>query len=305
MKHHLPASLVEVVDRTPLAASEASVPVKLPWNDPEFSRRMLAEHLDQRHDRASRRLATVDRHVDWIMDELLGGRPGSVLDVGCGPGLYTERLAERGCSCVGIDFSPAAIAYAGTVAAERALDCTYLLADVETVEFGTGFDLAMIVFGELNTFDRSAATDLVLRVRQALGCGGRLLVEAHRYEFVREAGRADPTWYTSRGGLFSAQPHLVLMEHTFDERSTVARTRYQVVDAGTAAVEVYGEQLTAYTDDDYREMLTAAGFGGVRFMAGLGDEPADGMCVVAALVTESADSRFHSAELASPEDPAS
>ena len=28
---------------------------KIPWNDPEFSRRMLKEHLSQKHDAASRR----------------------------------------------------------------------------------------------------------------------------------------------------------------------------------------------------------------------------------------------------------
>jgi hypothetical protein len=32
----------------------------VPWNDPDFSERMLAEHLSQEHDLASRRSATID-----------------------------------------------------------------------------------------------------------------------------------------------------------------------------------------------------------------------------------------------------
>lgn len=33
------------------------------------------------------------------------GNPTRILDLGCGPGLYTSRLARLGHCCVGIDFS--------------------------------------------------------------------------------------------------------------------------------------------------------------------------------------------------------
>ncbi len=121
------ASLRDIVDRRPLELME---PSKIPWHDPEFSRRMLREHLDQRHDHASRRVETVDAHVEWLFESVLAGRPGSVLDLGCGPGLYTERLAERGCSCLGVDISPASIEHARQVADEGNLDCTYVQADI-------------------------------------------------------------------------------------------------------------------------------------------------------------------------------
>ena len=39
---------------------------KIPWNDPDFSERMLAEHLSQDHDLASRRCVWIDRQVAWI-----------------------------------------------------------------------------------------------------------------------------------------------------------------------------------------------------------------------------------------------
>ena len=85
---------------------------KIPWNDPEFSKRMLREHLSQEHDAASRRFEIIDKHVSWIHNHILNGNPTRILDLGCGPGLYTNRLARLGHQCVGIDFSPASIAYA-------------------------------------------------------------------------------------------------------------------------------------------------------------------------------------------------
>src|SRR5262245_31713047 len=91
----------------------------IPWNGAAFSGGTLAEHLSQTHGAASRRSATIDRQVTWIHRTLLGGRPTTILDLGCGPGLYTSRLARVGHSCVGIDFSPAALAYARAIAAEE------------------------------------------------------------------------------------------------------------------------------------------------------------------------------------------
>ncbi len=44
---------------------------KIPWNDPDFSRRMLKEHLSQAHDAASRRFEIIDEHVEWIHNQVL------------------------------------------------------------------------------------------------------------------------------------------------------------------------------------------------------------------------------------------
>jgi 2-polyprenyl-3-methyl-5-hydroxy-6-metoxy-1,4-benzoquinol methylase len=92
----------------------------------------------------------------------LCNRPTAILDLGCGPGLYTSRLARLGHTCTGIDFGPAAIAYARTAAAEGQLDCSYRLEDLRSAAFGGDFGLVMCVFGEIYVFPRDQATDLWL-----------------------------------------------------------------------------------------------------------------------------------------------
>jgi len=80
---------------------------KIPWHDPDFSARMLREHLSQEHDLASRRYPTIDAHVRWIHGEVRGGRPGRVLDLGCGPGRQSLVLArETGGLVTAIDQLP-------------------------------------------------------------------------------------------------------------------------------------------------------------------------------------------------------
>ena len=51
-------------------------------------------------DLASRKSSTIDEHVDWIFSTVLDGQPARVLDLGCGPGLYAQRLSSLGCEYV-------------------------------------------------------------------------------------------------------------------------------------------------------------------------------------------------------------
>ncbi len=257
-----------VVDRPALTVDV--VPAKIPWNDPDFSERMLAEHLDQDHDAASRRFATIDDHVAWIFETVMGGAAGSVLDVGCGPGFYTERLAAIGCTCRGIDYSPASIRYARAAAAESGSTCSYTLGDVRTTDFGGGYDLALLLFGEFNVFDRSEGADLLRRIGRALRPSGRLVLEPQPEDAVRTSGAQPASWFTTRHGLFSPDPHLVLTEHGWDEAGRCRLTRHLVVDAATGGTQVFGECVFAYSTAEYRSVLAAAGLVDIEFHDGFG-----------------------------------
>lgn len=252
-------SLNDIVKRSPVPEpwSEGE---KIPWDDPEFSRRMLAEHLTDAHDLASRRATTIDTHVDWIEHVTLNGQQSNILDLGCGPGLYTSRLAERGHTCVGIDFSPASIDHAIQTATTRQLDCRYQLADVRKAEFGDGFDLVMMIFGEFNVF-RPADAGLILdKARAALMPGGRLLLEVHTIEAIERMGTTAASWRSTERGLFSDRPHIRLEEAFWDADRQIATERFYIIDAASATVTRYAQSVQAYTDSEYGAMLANSGF---------------------------------------------
>ncbi len=96
-------------------------------------------------------------------------RPNTrILDLACGPGLYSQRLAQLGHICVGIDFSPASVAYAQSQAVQADLTIDYVCGDIRTVGYGEGFDLAMLIFGEFNVFTEADAQQLLGSIHQAL-----------------------------------------------------------------------------------------------------------------------------------------
>jgi SAM-dependent methyltransferase len=236
---------------------------KIPWDEPSFSRRMLAEHLSDTHDMASRRSFRIDAHAAWIHDDVLAASPSRVLDIACGPGLYTSRLAKLGHECTGIDFAPASIEYAQEHVPEGT-QCSYILGDVRTVEYGSGYDLATIIFGELNVFPIDECETILRKMHAALGPGGQVLIEAHTFDTVSGAGQGGPSWYATDAGLFSDRPHICLTENHWHADTSVARTCFSVIDADTAEVTRYSNTVQAYTDDEYRALLTRCGFGRVE-----------------------------------------
>ena len=246
---------------------------KIPWHDPDLSRRLLREHLSQEHDIASRRTSIIEEHVAWIHREVLHDRSSRVLDLGSGPGLYSSRLAQRGHTCVGIDFSPASIKYARDFAQAHRLASDYHLADIRHADYGEGYDLAMFIFGELNPFRRSEAQSILSKVFAALNQGGRLLLEVSTFAAVQCQGHPRSAWYTSEQGLFSDRLHMVLYESFWHEPQAVAIERFYIIDAETSEVTQHSISTQAYTEEQYRQLVLMAGFTDLTFYPSLIGQP--------------------------------
>ena len=236
----------------------------IPWDEPGFSQRTLAEHFPQEHDAASRRSSKIDEHVSWLHSEMLGGQSTRVLDLCCGPGLYTSRLAALGHECLGIDFSPAAITYAEEEAAAKRLPCRYVREDVRLAEFGTGFGLVMMIYGQVNVFRTADARTLLSKARGALADGGMLVLEAHTLAAVERMGAAGRSWHSAAQGLFSPLPHLVLEERFWDVSLKAATTRFLVLDALSGQVTRHALTTQGYSDGEYQSLLIESGFSDVR-----------------------------------------
>lgn len=229
---------------------------KIPWDEPGFSARMLENHLSQAHDWASRTAALIDRQAAFIHGVLPAN--ADVLDLGCGPGLYTEKLRALGHRCVGVDFSPASIAYAKKRPGAEHIE--YVLGDIRSFRTRKRFDAVLVLFGEINVFSPNEALAILQTARSRLKPGGKAFVEAHHAQAIRETGCLPATWTAAPGGLFSERPHLCLEEHFWNEERAAAMTRYYIVDAETAACSAYASLMQAYTQEQYAELFRKAGF---------------------------------------------
>ncbi|MCH2187899.1 class I SAM-dependent methyltransferase [Myxococcota bacterium] len=230
----------------------------LPWSEPEFSRRVLDTHLSQQHDRASRRFEIIDQQVAWLHDTLLEARPSQVLDLGCGPGFYTQRLAERGHQCTGLDFSPAAIQYARLQTNAGHGACQYREVDVRTAELGSGFDLILMLYGEFNTLTPDEAIELLARIRAALAPSGRLVVELQFAEDIQACGESSSDWSVESSGPFADGAYLLLHESQWHTEHRVTTERFWVLPERSDA-QVYTLVTQAYSDAALEDIFSQAG----------------------------------------------
>lgn len=81
------------------------------WTDEYISQQLLSVHLNADIDLASRKKTSIDKTTEWILKEA-NGKNLEILDLGCGPGLYTQKFAKKGHNVTGIDFSKCSINYA-------------------------------------------------------------------------------------------------------------------------------------------------------------------------------------------------
>lgn len=230
---------------------------KIPWDEPGFSQRMLQEHLSQSHDMASRKLETIDAQVAWVHEHVCQDRPCRILDLGCGPGLYLQRFVALGHRCRGIDFGPASVEYART---HLPAECEVTLDDVREADFGEGFNVVAMIFGEINVFSPEECTAILRKACQALLSGGVLLIEAHTVEVVKGSGEAANSWYKSPSGLFSERPHFCLQESQWFEDQSVALQQFHIIDEASGKIETYRNTVKAWSEKELQELFAKAGF---------------------------------------------
>ncbi len=235
----------------------------LPWDDPAFSERMLAEHLDQAHGAASRQRPELLRQVDWLWREL-DLRPGArLLDITCGPGLYAVEFARRGVDVTGVDFSPASIRYARELAAEQGVAgrCRFILADVRAElprHAGQGYDAATFIYGQLAVFTRDEAAALLGHAADALRPGGRLALEL--LDFERIDKKPSTWWFTDDSGLWGDAPFLNLGERFWDAGQRASIDRFWVIHLQSGELEEIGLSDNGYETEELLALLRASGF---------------------------------------------
>lgn len=131
----------------------------------------------------------------WRLLELESGM--DVLDVPCGHGRITNRLAARGCCVTGLDATPRFLDLARRDAAERGVEVTYVHADMRALEWTGTFDRAVNWFSSFGYFTDEENHQVLAEAHRALRPGGRLLIETlHQpqdpHDADRGPGRQEP-----------------------------------------------------------------------------------------------------------------
>ena len=115
------------------------------WANEHTSKQMLEYHLNESIDVSSRNRNFIESSVEWIVSQFGVDDKTKIADFGSGPGLYTTRLAERGATVTGIDFSENSLKHAKQVAKQKGLKINYVQANYLDFETTQRFDLIIMI----------------------------------------------------------------------------------------------------------------------------------------------------------------
>jgi 2-polyprenyl-3-methyl-5-hydroxy-6-metoxy-1,4-benzoquinol methylase len=175
------------------------------WTDQYISRQLLEIHLDREIDSASRTPGNTERTLELIRRYLC--KPGmNILDLGCGPGIYLEKLAVEGHTCTGIDFSENSIAYAENQAREKKLGIRYICMDYLELDFEKQFDLILLIYTDLGVLLPDERNSLLKKILRALKPGGIFIFDVVNEKNIEIKCREERSWSYRNSGFWKDGP---------------------------------------------------------------------------------------------------
>lgn len=220
------------------------------WDDDNISKYMLEAHLNPGWDAASRKLDTIERSVAWLSTVIPAG--AKLLDLGCGPGLYTQRLSALGYDVTGMDFSRRSIAYAK----EHDPKTRYVYGNYLELDEAERYDAITLIYADYAALTEGERKTLLSLVRRALKPGGLFICDVFTpVNFAKKSENKD--WQIEKSGFWSDQPNLCLEATYLYEGGRVAADCHTVVTEQGATEHIIWD--TSYTKEQLTEEIEAGG----------------------------------------------
>ncbi len=231
------------------------------WTDEHMSKQMLAFHLDGDNDVASRRTGFIDAAARWMTDRFALSAESRVVDFGCGPGLYTARLARTGAEVHGIDFSPLSIGYARGHAGREGLSVEYIEADYLEHDLEGAFDLITMIMCDFSALAPSQRAALLTKFSGLLSDRGRVLLDVYslraftdKFQGKREGAICEENLLD---GFWSAEPYFGCVSSVHYDDEKVGLDKYTIVERHRRR-EIYN-WLQYFSPDSLGDEARAAG----------------------------------------------
>lgn len=232
------------------------------WTDPHISKQLLEIHLNPDIDLASRKGSSIKRTINWTFEQVQG-EALNILDLGCGPGLYTQQIAQKGHQVTGVDISENSIRYAREQAKINNLDISYINKNYLELELPEKeFDLVMMIYTDLGVLLPAERSQLLKTVEKSLKPGGVFIFDVLNDRDLDK--KVSPkNWEVAEQGFWRENPYFTLSESFFYEKEKVILNQHIV--AEDENIDVYRFWTHFFSHDDLNKILQPYGFCEIEF----------------------------------------
>lgn len=234
------------------------------WTDEHISKQLLDIHLNPDIDLGSRKKSTIEKTANWILNTQKEKRKLNILDLGCGPGLYTEIFAKAGHNVTGIDISNNSIEYAKQSAKDKKLDITYLNSDYLGVKLeSNNYDLVVMIYTDFGVLTPDERERLMKMVSRVLKKGGTFIFDVLKDNEL-ENKTSPKTWEATKFGFWKDSPYIALSESFLYESNKVILFQHIIVDSNEN-IQTYRFWTHFFSRNDIEMILKKQKFTTIRF----------------------------------------
>lgn len=234
------------------------------WTDEHISKQLLNIHLNKDIDLGSRKMSTIIKTTNWILDTQKEKGKLNILDLGCGPGLYSELFAKRGHSVTGIDISKSSIDYARKSAADNKLDITYINTNYLNIDLNAEtYDLGVLIYTDLGALIPEAREKLLSLIYRVLKKGGMFVFDVLKDNDI-ENKTTPKTWDAASSGFWKDTPYLALSESYLYKEQKVILFQNIIIDS-KENLATYRFWTHFFSQNDVSQMLASHQFTDIHF----------------------------------------
>ena len=201
------------------------------WTNEHTSKQMLEYHLNESIDVSSRNKRFIERSVEWIASHFKIDDKTGIADFGCGPGLYTTRLAERGATVTGIDFSENSLKYAKKVAEQKGLQINYVHANYLDFETTRRFDLITMIMCDFCALSPGRRKILLSKFSSLLKSCGSVLLDVYSLNSFNQKEEAASYELNQLDGFWSPRDYYCFVNTFKYEPEKVTLDKYTIIEA--------------------------------------------------------------------------
>lgn len=227
------------------------------WDDEHISSQMLQFHLNPEVEAASKTKATIEKESDFIIRTTGMSEGKTVIDLGCGPGLYVREFAKTGARVTGVDFSERSINYANENIKPGYDNVEFMRENYLELNFKESFDIATLIYYDFCALNTKEQKRLLSNVYGALKDCGMFILDV-----LTEQNKISPstTVSVSEGGGFWRPNSYIEIYNTYvyEEPLTEGR-QYTIIeeDGTTRVIRIYHRLFGL---EEIRRMLNDHGF---------------------------------------------
>lgn len=224
------------------------------WSNAYIADNVLKKHIDGSIDSGSRKSDTLDLSCSWIAE--ISGAKTDLLDMGCGPGLYGNRLGKMVGSYVGLDISPYQIAYAKEHNSSQE-NTHYLVCGFQQWEPKQRYDTVLLMYAVYSFYPLEERISLLHNIKTALKPGGCVMIEVFTSEHYNRRKDSSDWQYIEKNGFWQPEPYIELNSFS----------RYQddlvLIQAGVISentVDIWNSWIELFNIAKIESELKAVGF---------------------------------------------